>query len=429
MSTHKSNAPIAYLVRTFPKISETFIMREVLALESQGVDLAIYGLRRPAETKSHALNGAVRARVSYLPTRLAEAFTGFLWTQLYLILRRPVGYFRALLFALRRAEAGRGRDFFQASFLARALVQNNTVHLHAHFINEPAGVAELAHRLSGVPYSITAHAKDICLSPKSELARKIAGAKFVVTCNDYNRRYLEALAVPQTPIVKIYHGLDVELFSKNSAADRPPGVPLLLSVGRLRPKKGFAILLEACGLLKIGGHKFRCVIAGYGPLRDQLAARIDELGLGDTVALAGMVTQEEVIALYRQAQLFVLPCQVTADGDRDGIPNVLAEAMAMELPVVSTAVAGIPELIEHEHSGLLVRPEDPLQLAAAIARLLDQPRLRQELGKAGREIVCRLFATEKNSAELKGWFFAAPTDRQPVIDAVGALAPGVSTHG
>lgn len=429
MSTPKTDQRITYPVRTFPKISETFIMREVLALESQGVNLSLYALRRPAEIMSHALNGAVRARVSYLPARLAEAFTGFLWTQLFLLLRRPLGYFQALFFALRRAEAGGGRDFLQATFLAHALVKNHIAHLHAHFINEPAGVAELAHRLSGIPYSITAHAKDIYLSPKTELARKIAGAKFVVTCNDYNRRYLEALAVPRTPIVKIYHGLDVELFSKKIPTDQAGGVPLLLSVGRLRPKKGFAILLEACGLLKIGGHKFRCVIAGYGPLRDPLAARIDELGLGDTVALAGMVTQEEVIALYRQAQLFVLPCQVSADGDRDGIPNVLAEAMAMELPVISTAVAGIPELIEHDRSGLLVRPEDPLQLAAAIARLLDQPRLRQELGKAGREKVCRLFATEKNSAELKGWFFAAPVDRQLAIDAVAALAPGVSNHG
>lgn len=429
MNAPKSHPPIAYLVKTFPKISETFIAREVLALESQGVDLAIYALRRPAEPKSHAINGAVRARVHYLPDRLAGNFIGLLWAQLLLLLRRPVGYFRALLFALRRAEAGRGRDFLQAAFLARALIKNNIVHLHAHFINEPAGVAELAHRLCGVPYSVTAHAKDIYLSPKAELRRKIAGAKFVVTCNDFNRRYLEALEVARTPIVRIYHGLDVELFRKSSAVDSVGDLPLLLSVGRLRPKKGFPVLLDACGLLKIGGYKFRCVIAGYGPLQEQLAARIDRLGLGDRVALTGMLTQEEVIALYRQAQLFILPCQVTADGDRDGIPNVLAEAMAMELPVVSTPVAGIPELIEHNHSGLLVRPEDPAQLAAAIARLLDQPRLRHELGQAGREKVCRLFATEKNGAELKGYFFAAPLARDPAIDAVAALAPGVSNHG
>jgi glycosyltransferase involved in cell wall biosynthesis len=422
MNTPKADRRIAYLVKTFPKISETFVVREILALERQGVDLAIYALRRPEESKSHSINGAVRARVSYLPAVLAENRFGLLWTQLILLLRRPIRYVQALLFALGRAEAGRGKDFLQATYLARELVRTKIAHLHAHFINEPAGVAELAHRLSGIPYSVTAHAKDIYLSPQAELVRKMTRAKFVVTCNDYNRRYLEAMAVQGTPIVKIYHGLDAELFSTDAAVDPAAGAPLLLSVGRLRPKKGFHVLLDACGLLKIGGHKFRCVIAGYGPLREELEKRMAKLGLGDTVSLTGMLTQEEVIALYKQASLFVLPCQITADGDRDGIPNVLAEAMAMELPVVTTNVAGIPELVEHDRSGILVRSEDPVELAAAIARLLDQPQLRRRLGKAGREKVCRLFAAEKNAAQLKGHFFDAPGQRvEPAIMGSGMV--------
>ena len=280
-------------------------------------------------------------------------------------------------------------------------------HLHVHFINEPAGVGEIASMLIGMPFSITAHAKDIYLSPPSDLSRKMARAKFIVTCNDYNRRYLEELDA-DVPIIKIYHGLDPQLFKAEAALDPSAGAPLLLSVGRLRPKKGFHCLLDACALLKIGGHKFRCVIAGYGPLREELEARIDRLGLGATISLAGMLTQEEVIALYKQASLFVLPCRITADGDRDGIPNVLAEAMAMELPVVSTNVSGIPELVEHNRSGILVRPEAPVELAAAIARLLDQPQLRQELGRAGRTKVCQLFAAEKNAAQLKAHFLGAP---------------------
>jgi len=166
-------------------------------------------------------------------------------------------------------------------------------------------------------------------------------------------------------------------------------------------------------LQMVRGHRFRCVIAGYGPLRQELESRIAKLGLGETISLAGMLTQEEVLALYQQASLFVLPCRITADGDRDGIPNVLAEAMAMELPVVSTAVAGIPELVEHDRNGLLVRPEDPVELAAAIARLLDQPRLRQALGRAGRAKVCQLFAAEKNAAQLKAHFIGAPQEPFP----------------
>ncbi len=304
------------------------------------------------------------------------------------------------------------------------MLRAKVAHLHAHFINEPAGVAELVHLLTGIPYSVTAHAKTSICRP-AELVRKMAKAKFIVTCNDYNRRYLTPDG-RRCADIKIYHGLDARLFQADAAVYPSAEASLVLSVGRLRPKKGFHCLVDACGLLKIGGHEFRCMIAGYGPLRGELETRIAKLGLEDTVSLTDMLTQGEVIALYKQASLFVLPCRITADGDRDGIPNVLAEAMAMELPVVSTNIAGIPELVEHNRTGILVRPEDPVELAAAIARLLDQPQLREELGKAGRERVCQMFAAEKRGA-AKSWFVGAPP---AAVDPMAALpAGGNANHG
>ena len=423
MNAPRAGKRIAYLVKTFPKISETFILREILALQDQDVDLQIYALRHPEESKSHSINSEVRAPVSYLPRSFAEKAASMLWAQLLLLLCRPAAYLHAMVFLVGRAESGRYQDFLQATYLALALLRAKVAHLHAHFINEPAGVAELVHLLTGIPYSVTAHAKDIYLSPQAELVRKMAKAKFIVTCNDYNRRYLTQMGA-DVPIIKIYHGLDARLFQADAAVYPSAEASLVLSVGRLRPKKGFHCLVDACGLLKIGGHEFRCMIAGYGPLRGELETRIAKLGLEDTVSLTDMLTQGEVIALYKQASLFVLPCRITADGDRDGIPNVLAEAMAMELPVVSTNIAGIPELVEHNRTGILVRPEDPVELAAAIARLLDQPQLRKELGKAGRERVCQMFAAEKNAAQLKSWFVGAPP---AAVDPMAALPAGAET--
>jgi len=423
MKASPAKCKIAYLVKTFPKISETFILREILALENDGVELEIFALRRPAESKTHAIASQVRAKVNYVPSRFVERPLALIWAQLVLLLFHPIRHLRALRFILRRRESARFKDFMQAGYLARLLQRAKLPHLHVHFINKPAGVAEIVRLLIGMPYSVTAHAKDIYLSPERELARKIATAKFVVTCTDHNRQFLQRIAAGAAPIVKIYHGLDLRLFRQNGAPGERAEAPLILSIGRLREKKGFPCLLDACRLLKIGGHRFRCVIVGYGPMRAALERRITELNLEGDVSLSGMLTLDEVIGLYRQATLFVLPCQVTEDGDRDGIPNVLAEAMAMELPVVSTDVSGIPELIQHMKDGLLVRPEDPTALAAVIMRLLDQPGLRRELGRAAREKVCRLFSAEHNAAQLKTLFFGAVGERADALVAPKTISP------
>jgi len=404
MMPHLPQAKIAYLMKSFPKISETFILREILALEKAGMDLHIFSLQRPQEKKSHVAASQVRANVQYLPSSFFDNPMGFLRANSLLLLANPLRYFRALHFVVKRPEAGRFKDFVQACHLALTIRALGLRHLHAHFINKPTGVAELVHLLIGLPYSITAHTKDIYLSPPEELTRKMKRAKFVVTCNEYNREFLSRLSNDGTSAVRIYHGLDPEYFRPVPGAGSMERLPLLLSVGRLREKKGFPCLLNACHYLKIGGYKFRCVIVGYGPMQSEIERLVAEFELGDVVFLTGMLAQDEVIELYKRATIFVLPCQITDDGDRDGIPNVLVEAMAMELPVISTNVSGIPELVEHEQNGLLVRPEDPAGLAAAIARLLDQPQRRRELGKAGREKVCREFSAERNAEDLKALF-------------------------
>lgn len=412
---------VGYLVKTFPKISETFILREVLALEKAGVELEIFALHRPEEKKIHALAGRVRARVKYIPTRLLEQPLVMLWSQLLLLLTHPVGYWCAVRFALRHQ--AKIKEILQAGCLAWSLRRAKIEHLHVHFINEPASVAELVQLMTGMVLSITAHAKDIYLSPRSELARKMKRAKFVVTCNDYNREFLQQAAPDGPPVLRIYHGLDAELFSDDGLDREGAQAPMILSVGRLREKKGFPILLAACHLLKIAGRRFRCVIAGYGPLQDELERQIEKFGLQGNVALTGMLTQDEVIALYKRATLFVLPCQITEDGDRDGIPNVLIEAMAMELPVVTTRVAGIPELVDHERNGLLVQSEDPVSLTAAITRLLDRPHLRSDLGTRARRTVLQHFCAERNALLLRDLFrgSAAAEMIEDSLTEVGAV--------
>ena len=413
---------IAYVVKTFPKISETFILREVLTLEEQGVELEIFSLRQPAEEKTHACASQVKAPIYYIPESSASSAWSVLAAHARQWLRQPGRYCRALTFILGRSDAERWQDFFQAGVLAQWVARSQIAHIHAHFINLPATVAELAHLMTGKPFSITAHAKDIYLSPEAELARKISAAEFVVTCNEYNRKHLNGVGNGDTPVLRVYHGLDLEQFQPSWLQKQGGSMPVILSVGRLREKKGFPCLLEACRLLRIGGYRFRCIIAGYGPMRETLQQQIAESNLTDMVELTGMLTQEEVLALYRRADLFVLPCQVTDDGDRDGIPNVLMEAMAMELPVVSTPVAGIPELIESFENGVLVNPEDPNALAAAMVRLLDQPELRRKLGVRGRAKVCEQFSSKRNAALLRA-LFSGGSPKAEAADLIQPVPP------
>lgn len=401
---------IGLLLKTYPKLSETFILNEILELERQGLNLHLFSLRRPPTWQTHPGVVQVKAPVTYLPSLLPEFDPAqekkLIDAQLDLFNQDSSAYMRALEFYLSRTEERRLHEFLQGCYLAWQLQQLDINHLHVHFANVPTATAEIAQVFSGISYSITAHAKDIYLSDDAALDRRMAKAEFVLTCTDYNRRHLEQISTSHTPIHLAYHGLDINRFSPTPRVQQSD-VPLMLSVGRFCEKKGFPYLLRACHLLKQAGMSFRCAIVGYGPLETAIRQQINELDLNDHITLVGKLTQDQLVEYYQQADLFVLPCLVTADGDRDGIPNVLLEAMAMEVPVVSTHVSGITELVQSNNNGILVPEKDALSLAQALEALIRQPELRTILGKAGRLTVLEKFGLARNVGAVKDWLLQA----------------------
>ena len=397
---------VAYLLKTYPKVSENFILQEILDLEALGFGLEIFSLQHPTDAILPSLAEQVLAPVTYLTTLLIERESRPLMAHLRLFITHPWRYVDVLRFARHRPEGLSWSEFIQGGCLAWALLQSGIRHLHAHFATEPAGTAELVHRFIGIPYSLTCHAKDIFLSSPTALRRKIHHAKFVVTCTEANRLHLQRIAGDSTPIHRLYHGLNLARFDGLRKLDSSvdTGIPTILSVGRFREKKGFLTLIRACRILVDAGHRFRCQIVGYGPLQPEMEGLIRTLDLNKTLSLCGKKTLEEVVDLYRHAAIFALPCQVADDGDRDGIPNVFMEAMAMGLPVVSTDVSGIPELIHHNRNGILVPQQDAESLAKALGRLLENPELRLQLGQAGRETIVNNFVSEQSSRRLKELF-------------------------
>ncbi|MEM6436646.1 MAG: glycosyltransferase [Cyanobacteria bacterium P01_D01_bin.115] len=416
---------IGYLLKTFPKLSETFILNEILELERQGLNLHIFSLRRPSDRRQHPALSQLQAPVTYIPSLLPEWHhneeTQLIENQVAWGQRDPNQLMAALQFYCDRPETRRFNEFLQGCYLATELERLGIEHLHVHFANIPAATAEIAQRLSGVPFSITAHAKDIYLTEPAALDRRLRSAEFVLTCTDYNRRYLASVSTSDTPIHLSYHGIDLSRFTRHPDVPSPQsprsGRPLqLLSVGRFCEKKGFAYLLEACQQLQIAGVNFHCNLVGYGPLQAALEAQIQSLHLTEQVTLVGQLTQDQVIEQYRQADVFVLPCLVTDDGDRDGIPNVLLEAMALGVPVVSTAISGITELVQSGQNGLLIPEKDAAALTLALRQLAQDAALRQRLGQAGSRTVHQNFTLTNNVGQVKDWLLHAlrSTAREPL---------------
>ena len=393
---HAHRGPIGLLVKIYPKLSETFILEEILGLERLGQELHIFAMQAPTDEFQHDAVSRVQAPVTYLPEARANNLVTLACAHLSLLAYRPLSYFSGLRAALSRR--GGLVDFLRAGWLAHNLQRKGIHHLHTHFISRPADIAELVARL-GVPFSISAHAKDIYLSDPDDLRRKLDAARFTVTCTEYNRQTLARIA-PDADVQRMYHGVDAHHFCRGHDVV-PSRPPLILAVGRLREKKGFDTLIEACKRLRNRGTDFRCEIVGYGEQRDSLQQQIERDGLQGRVVLTGKLPREAVIARYRQAVAFIQPSRIGQDGDRDGIPNVLLEAMAMQLPVVSTRISGIPEVVDHDRNGLLIEPDRPADLADAIASLLDDESLRTRLGTAGRETVSAGFDNDRNLKLLK----------------------------
>jgi glycosyltransferase involved in cell wall biosynthesis len=335
----------------------------------------------------------------------------FLWSNLWFAVLRPRAYFGTFLYLISRphpslkTRAMTVFHFAEGVFAAYFLRGENWDHLHAHFIDRAATVALVASRLIGIPYSLTAHASDIYVNPIL-LKEKLGGAKFVATCTGYNRDYLSQFGegLFNHKLNCIYHGLELDRYRRKPAPS--PDKAILLSVGQLKERKGFRYLVGACRLLIDRGYAVECHIIGEGPLRTDLEEQIRQLSLEGSVLLCGSLLHQEVIEQYQAAAVFVLPAVLGGDGDRDGIPNVILEAMAMELPVVSTNHSGIPEVVQHGVTGLLVSPADEAALAEAIAKLLEDADLRRRLGRNGRQTVAEKFDVERNVTRLLGEFAA-----------------------
>ena len=299
------------------------------------------------------------------------------------------------------------KQFARGGYIAAVCRANGVRHIHAHFANAPAAATEFASLMSGIPFSFTAHAKDLYLTPKRIISHRGRAATFVATCTSYNVRYLEPLLGDHSDKIQlVYHGIDLDTFDGRAAAQPSrSGPPLILSVGRLVEKKGFDDLITACAILRDAGIDFRCRIVGEGPLRKELEACIALAGLDGIVTLEGAMTHAKLIALYRTADLFALSPRITENGDRDGIPNVIAEAMATGVPVVSTSVSGIPELVRHDETGMLAPSRDPQALADAMAALLTDRQRAVRLADAGRarlELDFDLWTTTRKLHNLLG---------------------------
>jgi glycosyltransferase involved in cell wall biosynthesis len=404
-----SSPELAYLLRMFPQISETFIANEVLRLEEVGLPLRLFSYRRPREQVNHECVRRVQTPIEYLvdplwrhPLKLIQA-NWAVYRHDSARYRRTVRY--VVGHSLRRRKLNDFQRLLQAAYLARLVKAGGVRHLHAHFARGATEVAALVSMLTGIPFSLTAHAGDIYTAKPDDLREKISAAQFVATCTQANQVYLQGL-LDEEERYKIrlsYHGVDLQKFNFGAAgrADQPP---VVLAAGRLVEKKGLHYLLEACGILKESGHDFRCLILGEGPERGRLESIVKMLGLESRVDLPGSCSQEELLILYKQASVFVLPCTVVDNGDRDGIPNVILEAMAVGLPVITTPVSGVPEVIRDGHNGLLSPERDSKALASAIARVLNDPALSEELRSNAVSTVVEKFDSKKNIKLLASLF-------------------------
>jgi len=404
---------VAFVLKGYPRLSETFIAQEIAALEKLGLSILIYSLRHPTEKQTHPVHAEIRAPVVYLPEYLGDDRNRVL--RAWWNVRRLPGYRAALQVWLRDLwrdrSASRLRRFGQAMVLAHELPAD-VERLHAHFLHTPASVARYAAMMRSLVWSGSAHAKDIWTSPVWELREKLASCDWLVTCTGANRDYLASLA-PAGRVELVYHGLDLERFPPRSErSGRPdgsdPADPVqILSVGRLVEKKGTDILLDALARLPAGLH-WRLVHVGGGPLRDALEAQAKALGIGQWISWRGAMAQQELLGLYRAADLFALASRIAHDGDRDGLPNVLMEAQSQALACVATRVSAIPELIDGDRTGILVEPESAIALAAGLCSLASNPALRQTLGLAGQQRLQQRFVAGTNVVRLAVKFGLEP---------------------
>ncbi|HEX2334702.1 MAG TPA: glycosyltransferase family 4 protein [Burkholderiales bacterium] len=409
---------VAFILKGYPRLSETFIAQEIAALERRGLDVLIVSLRRPTDARRHPVHEQIRAAVLYLPEYLLLEPLRVLRS--WWMVRKIPSYKFARDLWLRDLKRdptpNRTRRFGQSLVLAAELPPE-VRHLHAHFLHTPASVARYTAALLGLGWTGSAHAKDIWTTPEWEKREKLASCEWLVTCTRANLDHLAALAPPGR-VDLVYHGIDFQKFprrislppERDGSASNDPVV--ILSVGRLVEKKGTDVLLHALARIR-GDFHWRFVHVGGGPLGKRLARLASSLGIADRVQWRGALTQDKLLEEYRAADVFALASRIAADGDRDGLPNVLAEAQSQALACVATRVSAIPELVRDGETGLLAAENDPEELARALEALIANPARRRALGHAGQARVAQRFALDANVEPLARKFgLAAPGENR-----------------
>lgn len=387
-------AHFAYLFERFPSFGQTFCYREVAEFDRQGVAPPIFSIRNPKDERVQDWDARIVKRVHYLPEE----------KELLGDVRRASKKGRLapqIIAAL--DEWGRRTDFlrlYQAVYVGLRLQEAGISHLHAHFAGMAARTAFWIAKFFPIPFSFTAHANDI-FAPRNfqiGLDKLVSAARLIITETDYSEKFLrERFPERADQIHRIYNGLNLAEFGRSTYSSDPP---LIVTIGRLIAKKGFANLIRACALLVEHGASFRCEIFGEGPLENELRGQIEDLRLQERIQLPGPKPQHELRAHLADANVFVLPSVPETGGGMDNLPTVIMEAMATGLPVVSTKIGGIPEMVIENETGFLVQPGDVVPLAGAIEKLINEVSLAQRLGQAGHERAQTLFSIEKNVRDL-----------------------------
>lgn len=403
-NSNKHKIKIAYIIGSYPSLTTTFIDREIEFLKNK-IELKVLAIRKK---KKHVLISEVQKNI----VKKTSYLIPIKWPKLFLCFPYYIFYFNwkfisLLFYLITRPHPSLSKriktilHIGEGVYAAFLIKNENYTHLHAHFIDRAAIVAFIVSRLLNIPYSVTAHAADIYVAPVM-LYEKIKNAKFVVTCTKYNQKYLENYS--KRKIELIYHGVDLK--ENNEYKKKNNQKHLILSIGQLKEKKGFEYLIKACKILKNNEINFLCQIIGEGPERANLEKLIIDLHLKDHVILKGAMKHEEVMQTYKDASVFVLSSVPTKNSDRDGIPNVLLEAMLNKVPIISTKFSGIPEVVENGVNGLLVDPGDYRSLAKDIATLLENSELRDNFARKGKKIIEDKFDINKNVNQLVQLFNA-----------------------
>ena len=391
---------IAYIFSQFPETHETFILREIIELKKNNINPELFSLKKCKDRVIHPQAQKFITQTHYsslISLKIIMVMFYFMWN-------KPIEFMRLIHYLIKFNSSS--FEFLIKSlaiipislYYAKIMRDLQITHIHSHWATIPTTSAVIISRILGIPFSFTAHAWDIFL-PNPMLKEKVSNAEFVATCTGYNKNHLDSLLEykENDKIFLNYHGIDFDTLPevhKNIDGN------LIFSIGRLCEQKGFPYLIEACAILRDQGYQFKCIIIGEGPDRKALTAQIELLGLQKFVFLSGMKPQSYIFEMFNKARMFVLPCVISRNGDRDGIPNVMIEALALRTPVISTTVSGVPEIIINNITGIAVEPRNAQQVAEAIIELLNNPDAAKTFVKNGRDLVEEKFDIKKNIKEL-----------------------------